>query len=66
MQVPGIQSVFLTSDIPLANWFMCVWASAIDADLASPFGLAAGLLTLDELRKLAVRHRIQPFAFLAW
>ena len=36
------------------------------ADHGSPFGLAAGLLTLDELRKLAVRHRIQPFAFLAW
>ncbi|KAJ9634171.1 hypothetical protein H2204_006502 [Knufia peltigerae] len=49
-QEPGIQSLFNTASAPLEFWFI-------------PLPLALGILSMDELRKLAVR--IWPHGFLA-
>ena len=53
-EVPGLQTLFLTSSVPIKYWFI-------------PLGLALGVLTMDEIRKLLVRlYPKGPVAWLSW
>ncbi|RCH85690.1 hypothetical protein CU097_001487, partial [Rhizopus azygosporus] len=54
LYIPGIQNVLLTRPVPVKYWFI-------------PFGWAAMIFTLDEIRKLLIRSFPKgPIAKLAW
>lgn len=53
-EVPGLQSLFGTASVPIHYWFI-------------PFGLALGILVIDELRKVLVRLFPRgPMAWISW
>lgn len=53
-EVPGIQRIFSTASVPIEFWLI-------------PLGLAMGVLCMDELRKVLVRHFPKgPVAWAAW